>query len=331
MTSAITSADTLLKCFGDNNGFITITVIGGGTPPYSYLWNSGQNTSAITNLTGGLYTITITDHNGCNNIRSVPIDQPSELYLLAGSHASQCSDSCSGEATSAVTGGTPFHSGNYTYLWNNGQTTENINSLCPGIYYLTVTDSNGCQKSDSATVGKGVNINSGFTASPSTGYSPLTVNFAASSTTSSNIYFWTFGDGNIDTTGGNPTHIYNYHSDTTFKVCLLVIDSNCKSSNCQLINVEIHSKIVAPNVFTPNGDGKNDEFVVQDTSIATFSCIIFNRWGRKIYEWSDVNKGWDGKTSSGADAPDGTYYYIITAKGYDNINYNLHGAVMLLR
>ena len=90
-------------------------------------------------------------------------------------------------------------------------------------------------------------------------------------------------------------------------------------------------KLTVPNIFTPdNPFGLNLTFHVRDTSIATFNCIVFNRWGNKIYEWSDVSKGWDGKTSSG-NAPDGTYFYIITAKGYDNVNYNVHGAVMLLR
>jgi hypothetical protein len=72
-------------------------------------------------------------------------------------------------------------------------------------------------------------------------------------------------------------------------------------------------------------------FPIQDTaaakSIATFNCVIFNRWGNKVYEWSDLTSGgWNG-----GNYPDGTYYYIITAKGYDNVTYNLHGAVMLLR
>ena len=53
--------------------------------------------------------------------------------------------------------------------------------------------------------------------------------------------------------------------------------------------------------------------------------------GNKIYEWSDVIKGWDGKTKDGGEAPDGTYYYIITAKGYNNKSYNLHGVVTLIR
>jgi gliding motility-associated-like protein len=285
------------------------------------------------NLSGGTYTITITDHNGCTKIRTFYISQPSALAIHIDSLDARCIDTCNGQITSAVTGGTPFSSGNYTYLWNTTppKITENINSLCPGIYALTVTDSNGCQKEISTSVGIKTYVSASFAPSPNTGYAPLNVNLDyTGSTSNGNIYTWTFGDGVIDTTM-SPTHVFNSNTDTTFKVCLIVSDSSCKSDTCQIIHVEIHSKITVPNVFTPNGDGKNDEFIVRDTSIATFSCIIFNRWGDKIYEWSDVHKGWDGKNNSGAETPDGTYYYIITAKGYDNVSYNLHGAITLIR
>jgi gliding motility-associated-like protein len=147
----------------------------------------------------------------------------------------------------------------------------------------------------------------------------------------SNIYNWSFGDGTILHDSINPTHLFISNVPDSFKVCLTVNDNVCVSDTCQWVKVDVHSTLTIPNVFTPNGDGKNDKFQVQDTSIASFNCIIFNRWGKLIYEWSDVNNGWDGKTGSGAEAPDGTYFYIITAKGYDNVNYNIHGAVTLLR
>jgi gliding motility-associated-like protein len=325
--------DTVLLCGGPgtNIGSISINVVG-GTYPWNYIWSNGDSTQNIMNLSGGIYTITITDHKGCTLVRTFYISQPSPLHIYIDSLDALCRDSCDGEVTSAVTGGTPFSTGNYTYLWSNGHTTENIDTLCHGIYDLTVTDSNGCQKVLAIHVGIKTNVFASFTTSPNSGYVPLNVNFFYNGThSSSNIYFWTFGDGSIDTTANPPPHIYNAASDTTFKVCLQVSDSACKYDTCELVKVEIHSMIIAPNVFTPNGDGKNDEFMVQDTAIATFDCVIFNRWGNKIYEWSDVHKGWGGKTESGAEASDGTYYYIITAKGYDDVKYNLHGAVMLLR
>jgi hypothetical protein len=330
LTYNIPSADTVLLCGGPgtNIGFISINVVG-GTYPWSFHWSNGDSTQNIMNLSGGVYTVTITDHNGCTRTRTFFISQPSPLHIYIDSLDALCRDSCDGEITSAVTGGTPYSSGNYTYSWSNGLTTENINKLCHGIYDLTVTDSNGCQKILATHVGIKTNLIVSFTTTPTSGYVPLNVNFLYNGTTStSNIYFWSFGDGSIDTTETPPPHIYNSNYDTTFKVCLQVSDSACKYDTCELVKVEIHSMIKAPNVFMPGDvfDQNNATFHVQDTSIATFNCIVFNRWGNKVYEWSDVNSGWDG-----GNCPSGTYFYIITAKGYDNVAYNLHGAVMLLR
>ena len=327
--------DTVLKCGGPGNniGSIGINVVG-GTYPWTYLWNTipPQTTQDIMNLSGGTYTITITDHNGCTLIRTFFISQPPPLSIHIDSLDALCRDSCNGQITSSVTGGTPFSGNYYTYSWSNGKTDENIIKLCPGIYDLTVTDANGCKDSVSISVGIKTNVLASFTASPYTGYAPLPVNFYYNGTLSAaNIYTWSFGDGTQGLDSLDQAHTYNPVERDSFKVCLTVTDSACKSDTCQWINVEIHSKITVPNVFTPNGDGKNDDFMVRDTSIATFNCIIFNRWGDKIYEWSDVTKGWDGKNNSGSETPDGTYYYIITAKGYDNVSYNLHGAVTLIR
>lgn len=92
------------------------------------------------------------------------------------------------------------------------------------------------------------------------------------------------------------------------------------------------SKLEIPNAFSPNGDGQNDIFKVKEgyQSIVSFHGYIFNRWGKKIYDWTDIDGGWDG-TINGRDAKDGVYYVIIKAKGADGRNYNLRRDVNLLR
>ena len=76
------------------------------------------------------------------------------------------------------------------------------------------------------------------------------------------------------------------------------------------------SLLMVPNVFTPNGDGMNDEFRVAYRSIREFHCWIYNRWGHLVYSWDDPAKGWDG-TINGRPAPEGAYYYVIRALGTD--------------
>ena len=66
-----------------------------------------------------------------------------------------------------------------------------------------------------------------------------------------------------------------------------------------------------PNVFTPNGDGTNDYFVVDNHGIETLNMLIFNRWGAKVYEWNTTQNAWDGTGLDGEDVADGVYYYIL--------------------
>lgn len=92
------------------------------------------------------------------------------------------------------------------------------------------------------------------------------------------------------------------------------------------------SKLEVPNAFSPNGDGINDIFKVKDgyQSLTEFHAYIFNRWGQKLYEWSDPALGWDGKYN-GKDVKQGVYFVLIKAKGADGINYNIKRDVNLLR
>jgi hypothetical protein len=180
------------------------------------------------NLSGGVYTITITDHNGCTIIRSFFISQPSPMDVHIDSLNALCPDSCDGEITSAITGGTPFSSGNYHYIWSNGQTTENIDNLCPGIYDLTVTDSMGCVIVKSITVS--VKINAYFIIYPDS-TTPHHYYIANASTGFPSIisYFWSWGDGTYDTIA-YPSHTYSAAGN--YKICLTVSNGMCTSTYC---------------------------------------------------------------------------------------------------
>jgi len=86
-----------------------------------------------------------------------------------------------------------------------------------------------------------------------------------------------------------------------------------------------------PNVFTPNGDGVNDLFVVDNHGMGTLNMLIFNRWGAKVYEWNATQTAWDGTALDGEDVADGVYFYILTAKGEDGHPYEERGNITLIR
>ena len=95
--------------------------------------------------------------------------------------------------------------------------------------------------------------------------------------------------------------------------------------------VDVATTIVIPNIFSPNGDGINDNFCIISTGLRTLNCDIFNRWGSKMYTIMAPQQVWDGKTPSGASASEGTYYYILSALGYDGKTYSYQGPLTLVK
>ena len=104
-------------------------------------------------------------------------------------------------------------------------------------------------------------------------------------------------------------------------------------ADAEPITVSIsESKLDFPNAFSPNGDGINDIYKAKNgyQSIVEFHAYIFNRWGQKLYEWTDPAGGWDGKYH-GKDVKQGVYFVLVKAKGADGRNYNIRKDVNLLR
>ena len=91
------------------------------------------------------------------------------------------------------------------------------------------------------------------------------------------------------------------------------------------------SHLEMPNAFSPNGDGYNDTYRAKDNhkSIVSFKATVFDRWGRKLYSWNDVNGEWDGKVN-GKVIKDGVYYVNVTAKGADGRTYHIRRDVNVL-
>lgn len=134
-------------CDNATDGAATVFA-NGGTPPYRYSWSNGANTSSISNLPAGAYSVTVTDANGCTAQASVAIsafDSPSCSIAITREITSAGND---GEAQANVSGGTaPF-----SYLWSNGQNSATAANLAPGSYSVVVTDANGCETSCDITL-----------------------------------------------------------------------------------------------------------------------------------------------------------------------------------
>jgi hypothetical protein len=140
--------DSNLTCNSSADGGATSSATG-GTMPYNYTWSNGDTTASITGVAAGIYTITITDANGCADSSSVTITEPTVLVSSSVVDSNlTCNSSADGGATTAATGGTMP----YTYAWSNGDTTTSITGVSAGTYTVTLTDANGCMDSSSVTI-----------------------------------------------------------------------------------------------------------------------------------------------------------------------------------
>lgn len=134
-------------CAGGSNGSATVTA-GGGSQNYTYNWSNGKLTPSITGLSAGVYTVTVTDSEGCTATSSATISQ---LVLSANVNVmpQTIPGVNNGSATVIGAGGTSP----YSAKWSNGAMTTTINNLAPGSYTVTLTDAQGC------TVVKTANVN----------------------------------------------------------------------------------------------------------------------------------------------------------------------------
>lgn len=94
---------------------------------------------------------------------------------------------------------------------------------------------------------------------------------------------------------------------------------------------ENDGEITFPNIFTPNGDGKNDEFYFPNERISNVLWKVYNRWGNLIFESDQLFKVWDGRTNTGEECPEGTYYYFVNYRSVNGNWKNAKGQVTLLR
>lgn len=137
------------------------------------------------------------------------------------------------------------------------------------------------------------------------GTSVSNIAFEDSSIGNGLIYSWDFGDTETST-AMNPIH--SYDEPGVYNVSLIVENNDgCLDTISKVIELEEIMNI--PNIFTPNNDGFNDQFVAQNLGICDFSIEIYNRWGNLIFTSNNPSIAWDGKTRSGGDASSGTYYY----------------------
>ena len=136
-----------VSCFADSNGVAEVSY-SGGTSPYEVLWANGDTTDISDSLAVGTYNVLVTDTNGCEVVSSVTLIQPTPLELSAVFTAVSCFGGSDGAVDLTVFGGVA----DYTFIWSNSETEEDIDTLSAGDYSVLVTDLNGCSDSLTETI-----------------------------------------------------------------------------------------------------------------------------------------------------------------------------------
>ena len=164
-----------------------------------------------------------------------------------------------------------------------------------------------------------------------TGSAPMEILFKSNPTPAVRFFDWKIYKGTQLIVERHDEEIrYTFRETGQYRVTSVVSNGTCKSDSTEVTISTNVSKLLVPNVFTPNGDGVNDEFRVGYISIVEFHIWVYNRWGHEVYHSTDPAKGWDGRIG-GKPAAEGAYFYVVRARGADDQKFHLKGDINLIR
>ncbi|MEO6189921.1 MAG: gliding motility-associated C-terminal domain-containing protein, partial [Saprospiraceae bacterium] len=324
-------------CTNTNLGSNKVSVTG-GSPGYTYEWRSGlsivSTSQNLSNVAAGKYILKVTDSKNCTatytaTILTCIISGEPKVSLTVefrnGGNGLSCKGDCEGKITATVTMATlPI-----TYKWSHNATlTSNVaDNLCAGNYTVTITDAN--QKTSTATVNISEPVG-------------LSLNFNRIKCTSDNLS----KDGSYEAivSGGIKPYTYQWCNNESTSIAssletglcsITVTDANgcTKKENFTVCNGASPKGECFKGrlVISPNGDGLNDNFVINCTLNYQNTLHIYTRWGKLVYSAVDYIDQWSGNDMAGEALNEGTYMYVLVIKegGKNDVVYK--GTVTIVR
>ena len=308
----ITNVATNPSCNTISDGAIDITV-GGGTPGYTYQWSGGSilTTEDLTTILVGTYTVVATDLNGCTIADTVILTSTVNVLASAGNDTAFCQPgtallSAAGSSSNVV---------NYQWFLIANPTdsligvTADVSFVAASgtmSYYVVVDNGAGCINTDTVIVSANPTpvVDAGADASIIGGTSALLGGNPTGPAGAT--YIWNPSIDLNDASSSNPTATPLV---TTTYTVTVTSAQGCVSSD--EIIITIASDITFTNGISPNGDGLNEEWIIDNIHLFPNSVVeVYNRWGELLFQSVGYAETWKG-TYKGKLLPVGTYYYII--------------------
>ncbi len=326
---------TDVSCNGIDLG-IASAVPTGGTEPYSYSWNNSMHSQTIDNISEGNYSVTVTDYNSCTTFGNT------EIGVIAKPSAEFYQDTYSGCEPLTVSYSETGNNDNCSYAWyvnENLSSTERNPELIfdnEGTYNitLTVTSDMGCDSSIAAENPVIVypKPESEFW------YDPLTtnifepeINFYSQDSEDALQFYW-FCDNDLFSIEKNST--FSFENSGVFEVEHVVVNEYfCTDTASKEILISEPQTLWIPNAITPDKPDENGIFKPKYNAVEpnNYKLIIFDRWGMKVFETTNIKKGWNGRNKNGKVYPIGVYSWIIQYKNSEKKITTQTGYLTLIR
>jgi gliding motility-associated-like protein len=328
-TPSINYAETILQSTcGHSNGIIKIDSIIGGVPPYTYYWNTNPIifNQDLTNSSAGNYSLTITDASNCVINRTLSIKDSDSLLIDLDFTNETCNQLNGSIAVNVLNGNPP-----YQWNWSNGTTNQSfIHQLDEGFYTFNVQDATGCSSGGQITL---TNQNYYFTGNtytlppePKIGEPfELGINLTAG---------WELTQLSINNAilSSADSAIQLLYNDIGYFESMFYIQNQfgCLDTIIHRFEVNDFSTLYIPNTIVASKSSINNIWKAYGTLIKSIEILVFNRWGEKVFESIELEKGWDG-TFAGKICPEDTYIYLIKAEDMDGNQKQYSGHLYLIR
>lgn len=298
------SAEVGTLCYGKTTHLTSMASGGTGIKAYS-LNRSDYQLENTFEVGAGSYILSVKDANDCKQSTKIEVIPALPIQIQTSIDSIYCNET-TGQITAFASGG----SGIFTYTWltTPPQYQDTLKDAISGTYHLQVTDSHNCTEEISVYIPHSSRPTAQYTSSPKHDFEAIyegdSIHFFPQ-TLGADSYFWDFGDGTFSTEA-QPVHVFE--TIGTYLVTLTVYDKDkiCPDTYALLYKIVVNcNRLYIPNVFTPNGDGKNDFFKFVGTQ-STFEATLFDRWGRVITQFDSIDDSWNGEN-----APEGVYAYKL--------------------